>query len=340
VGVVDKAKGVIRSVDEFQRRRKPLAIGYGVVKKFGDDQAGNLAALISYYGFFSLFPLLLVLVSVLGFVLSGHPHLQHQILNSTLAQFPVIGDQLQKNTGHLPGSGTAIVIGLVGLVWAGLGAMQASENAMNEVWDVPRKDRPNFFKSKLRAIGMLAVLGVGIIAVTIIGSAGTFSSRIGIAGTIVGIVLSLIVTTGLFMLSFKVLTNRDLAWRTLFPGAVVGAVGWVVLQVIGGWYIGHQVKGASQTYGTFAVVIGLLTWLYLLGQIIVLAAEVNVVLAEDLWPRSLSGEDLTDADRRALARYAKVEERVPPEKIDVDLRDSRRPVDTDEAERPAPATPR
>jgi membrane protein len=326
---------VLRAIDAFQRRHKPLALGYGVVKKFGDDQAGNLAALISYYGFFSLFPLLLVLVSSLGFILHGNPHLQHRILNSALAQFPVIGDQLKANTGKLPGSGAAVVIGVIGLVWAGLGALQATETAMNEVWDVPRKDRPNFFASKLRAILMLIVLGIGVLAVTIIGAAGTFSDRIGILGTALGVVLSLLVSTGLFMVTFKVLTNRDLAWRDLLPGAVVGAVGWVVLQLVGGWYIGHQVKGASQTYGTFAVVIGLLTWLYLLGQVIVLAAEVNVVLVRSLWPRSLTGNDLTDADRRALDLYAKTEERVQPETVEVDLRDDHQDRPDDREFRPA-----
>ncbi|MCU1427951.1 MAG: YihY/virulence factor BrkB family protein [Actinomycetia bacterium] len=288
-------KDLRRAADQYQRRHKWLALPYAVVKKFGDDQGGRLAALISYYGFFSIFPLMLALVSILGFVLQGNPHLQQEVLNSTLSQFPVIGDEL-RHTGKLSGSGVGLAVGLVGLLWAGLGAIQATETAMNDVWEVPLKARPNFFKSKLRALAMLPVLGLGIVAVTIIGSAATFSDNIGPIGAVVGIALSFATSTGLFMVAFKLMTHRHLSWRMVLPGAVVGAAGWVALQLVGGWYVGHEVQGASQTYGTFAVVIALLAWLYLLGQLVVLAAEVNVVVACGLWPRSLSGEDLTDAD--------------------------------------------
>jgi uncharacterized BrkB/YihY/UPF0761 family membrane protein len=136
---------------------------------------------------------------------------------------------------------------------------------------------------------------------------------------VLGFLLSVVVTTGLFMATFRILTNLDLTWKQVFPGAVVGAVGWAILQQLGGWFFSSRVKGASDTYGTFAVVIGLLSWLYLMGQIVVLAAEVNVVLSERLWPRSLSGQDLTEADRRALKRYADVEERRKDERVDAEV---------------------
>src|SRR5437667_12174799 len=145
----------LRKIDDFQQRRRWLAFPFAVFKKFGDDEAGNLAALIAYYGFFSLFPLLLVLVTTLGFVLSGHPDMQDRILHSTLAQFPVIGDQIQ--THRLDANGIGLAVGLVGLGWGGLGAIQAAENAMNTVWAVPKEQRPNFLYSRLRAVLMLAV---------------------------------------------------------------------------------------------------------------------------------------------------------------------------------------
>src|SRR5438128_6085182 len=127
----------LRTVDDFQQRRRWLAFPFAVFKEFGDDQAGNLAALIAYYGFFSLFPLLLVLVTVLGFVLHGHPGLQDRVLNSTLGQFPIIGDQLRTNVHSLQGSGFALAIGVGGTLYGGLGVGAAAQNAMNEVWDVP-----------------------------------------------------------------------------------------------------------------------------------------------------------------------------------------------------------
>src|SRR5690349_20193563 len=187
VGLVQR---VMQRVDHVQRRHRWLALPIAVFKKFGDDNGGQLAAVISYYGFFSLFPLMLALVSILGFVLSGNPHLQHQIVDSTIAQIPVIGDQLRANTGKLPGSGLALAIGILALLWAGLGALQATESAMNQVWAIPRSKRPNFFVSKLRAVLMLAVLGIGILATTLIGAASTFRGDLGGGATAFTIVLS------------------------------------------------------------------------------------------------------------------------------------------------------
>ncbi|MEA3218786.1 MAG: hypothetical protein QOJ19_4942, partial [Acidimicrobiia bacterium] len=317
--VIGSGKGLLARLDRLQRRHRWLAIPYAVMKKFGEDRAGQLAALIAYYGFFSLFPLLLAFVSVVGFVLSGHPDLQSKLLDSALAQFPVIGDQLKHNVGELKGSTVGLVAGLVGLVWAGLGAMQAAETALDEVWDVPIKERPNFLIAKLRAVGMLLTLGLGIVLTTALATASTVSRSLGIVGTLVGGLMSLLVTIALFIASFKILTNRPLSWRQLIPGAVVGAIGWTAVQLIGGWYIDNHVRGANEVYGTFAVVIGLLSWLYLLAQVFVFAAEVNVVVSERLWPRSLVGDDLTDADRRALRRYARVEERLDDEDVEARL---------------------
>jgi YihY family inner membrane protein len=325
VGVDSTGRGslptrILASIDDYQRTHRWLAFPFGVFKKFGDDHAGSLAALVAYYGFFSLFPLLLVLVTVLGLVLNGHPELQSRVLGSTLAQFPVIGDQIRSNVGTLKGSGFGMVIGIGGLLWGGLGAMQAAQNAMNGVWNVPYRSRPNFIATKLRALLMLAVLGIGTLATTVLAAAGTFGSGPQLVVRAAGIGLSFVADVGLFLLAFKVLTDLDLRWRQLLPGAIVAAAGWTVLQAVGGYYVGHQLKGASQTYGLFAVVIGLLSWLYLQAQLTLLAAEVNVVRERHLWPRSLTGKRLTEADQRALRAYAAVEERLPIEDVEVDLR--------------------
>ena len=278
---------IIAAVDRYQQHHPWLAFPVAVFKRFGDDEAGNLAALIAYYGFFSLFPLLLVLVTALGFVLSGHPGLQDRILHSTLAQFPVIGDQIQ--THRLQANGIGLIIGLAGLIWGGLGAMQAAENAMNDVWHVPKDERPNFIYSRVRAVLMLAVIGAGIISTTVL--AGLGISNLTLFLRIPGLAVTAAVDFGLFLLTFKVLTDADVGWRDFVPGAVFAAVAWTVLQAVGGYYVSHQLKGASQTYGVFAVVIGLLSWLYLQAQITLLAAEINVVKKCRLWPRKLQGEE-------------------------------------------------
>jgi inner membrane protein YhjD len=302
-----------------------------VVKKFGDDGAGQLAALVAYYGFFSMFPLLLALTTVLGFALSGNPDLQESILDSALSQFPVIGDQIQENVGSLDGSGIALMIGLAGAVWAGFGALDAVEHAMNTVWDVPRKERPNFFERRLRGALMLVIVGAALIAATVLGSAGGFGTGRGLLGRVAPLAGSFVVATAMLLVAFQVLTDRPTSWRSMLPGALFGGVGFTVLQFLGGLYVRHAVQGASETYGLFAVVIGLLSWIYLLAQVLLAAAEINVVAEGTLWPRSLSGEDLTTADKRVLARLAKVEERRHDEHVDTELTDGnqREPITPD-----------
>ena len=283
-------KRLVQRVDRLQKERPWLAVPVATFKKFGEDRAGSLAGLIAYYGFFSLFPLLLVFVAVLGLVLSGRPELQGDILDSALAQFPVLGDQIRENTGRLEASGLAFVVGLGSALWAGTGVMKAAEDAMNDVWDIPMRARPNFVMTVLRAVLMLFVLGTGVLATTLLtGLAGSLDPWPPLR--VIGIALGAALNVGIFLLGFRVLTVRNLPVRRLLPGAVVAGLAWMVLQALGGYLLGNQVKNASQTYGAFAVVIGLLWWLYLQAQVVLLSAELNVVLADRLWPRSLSGPE-------------------------------------------------
>jgi len=288
VNPASRVKAAVRGVDTFQQRRAWIAFPYAVFRKFGEDQAGNLAALIAYYGFFSVFPLLLVLVTVLGMVLRGHPGLQARVLSSALAQFPVLGTQIQRNIGSLRGGGLALVIGVALTLWSGLGVVKATETAMNGIWNVPFRKRPNFMFSTLRALLMLAVLGAITLAAAIAGSVGAGSGAW--LKVIAGVLLSLVLNFALFLLAFRILTAVPAAWEDLWIGAAVGAAAWTILQALGGYYVSHQLRSASEVYGAFGVVIGLLAWIYLGAQITLLGAEVNVVRARQLWPRSLVEE--------------------------------------------------
>src|SRR6266511_3951538 len=156
----------LRKLDDFQQRERWLAFPFAVFRKFGDDRAGNLAVAIAYYGFFSMFPLLLTFVSVLGLILRGHQGLQDSIVHSALRDFPVIGDQIARNVHSISGNGVALAVGIVGTLWAGMGVTQAAQNAMNQIWDVPRKEWPNFLKSRFRGLLMLAILGTLTIGAT------------------------------------------------------------------------------------------------------------------------------------------------------------------------------
>ena len=313
------AERVVRQVDRAHQRRPWIAFPYAVVKKFGDDQAGNLAALISYYGFFALFPLMLVLVTVLGMVLQRNSELREAIQRSALANFPVIGEEISENVTSLDGSGLTLVIGIALALWAGLGVLKVTQTAMNTVWNVPYRDRPNFLKSLLRAIVMLGVLGVITVASAAAGSVGAGNDNLALS--VLWVAVSLALNLALFLLAFRILTSADVSWGDVFPGALIAAITWTGLQALGGYLVRHQLEGATETYGTFATVIGLLAWLYLGAQMTLLAAEVNVVRKRRLWPRAIVQPPLTDADERALRSYAKVEERRPEEDVHVRIED-------------------
>jgi YihY family inner membrane protein len=306
---------VLHELDHRQQQLPRVSFVAAVIKKFGDDQGGQLAALIAYYGFVSLFPLLLVLVSVLGFVLQGDPDEQRRILSGALGQFPILREQLEHS---LTGSGVALGVGTAVALLAGLGITGATQNALNRIWSVPFKHRPNFIFARLRGLGMLALLGaMFIVSTTAAGFVGSASH--GAAKVVGGVVVALLFNLALFMTAFKVLTAAELTWRELWPGVVAASLGWQLLQHLGGFYIDHELKRTEPLYGVFALVLGLIAWIYLGALITVFAAEINAVRARRLWPRSFFSEGLLDADERALTASAETEERVHQENVEVDF---------------------
>jgi membrane protein len=305
----------VRRFDRFQQSHKWLAVPMAVVKKFGDDQAGSLAALVAYYAFFSLFPLLLVLTTILGFVLQGNPGAQRSVEHSVLGQFPVIGDQIKVHA--LTGSTGALVIGLVTSLLGGMGVTQAAQNAFDKVWAVPFKDRPDFLRSRLRGLLLLASLGVLFIIAT-----GVSGLATGLGGPLVkvaGFAISLLVNFALYLAAFRFLTSATIPTRCLWVGVAFAAVFWEILQVVGGIYINHIYRHASGTYSQFALVIALLVWLHLGAQVTLYAAEINVVVTRKLWPRSLMGPPDEPADKETLRALAKVEERHDTERVEVEF---------------------
>ena len=324
----------VKAVDQFQRRHGsigfPLAVGY----KFVDDQGGFLAALITYYGFLSLFPGLLLLVTALGYFLSGNPSAQQDIIDTALAKFPVIGTQLEHNLSSIHGSSTAIIIGALGLLYGALGIGQATQLAFNRAWAVPRNQRPNALLSRLRSFGLVLLIGLGLVATTILtglsASTGTLNSHLNNLLRLAFIAASILANAALFAAVFRLLTARDVTVRELLPGAVFAALCWQVLQALGTTYVSRIVTHSSDIYGVFGIVLGLLAWIYLAAVILVLAAELNVVRACRLWPRSLlapfaDGLPLTPADERAYVSYVEMRRYKAFEQVDVTFH----PTDTE-----------
>jgi membrane protein len=328
----------VASLDAFQRRHRWAGFPLAVLYKYADDQGGYLAALITYYGFLSLFPLLLLLVTILGFALHGDPDLQAKLLDSALVQFPLFGSQLRESVHARAGSGLGLVVGIVGTLYGCLGAAQAIQNALNRAWAVPRNSRPNPIVSRLRSLLLIVVLGTGVLVTTALSGlttgAGAFGATVDTGLQIGAIGLAMLANIGLFMLAFRVLTAREIPTRHLRLGAVVAGIGWQLVQLLGTYFVSHALKGSREAYGVFGLVLGLIAWIYLLSLVTVLAVEINVVAQRRLWPRALltpftDDVRLTSADKRTYTAYAESERHKGFETVDVGF-DSAEPTKTSE----------
>ena len=311
----------VRQADRFQQRHVVLAFPWAVAQKFGDDQAGGKAALMAYYGLFALFPLLLLLATVLGFALAGDPALREQLIDSALGNIPVIGADLRSEVHPLEGNTAALVIGIVGTLYGSLGVGFAAQNAMNTVWNIPYVHRPSLGTRYARTLAVIGLLGLASVSSTVLAAFATAVAR-GWGVTVVAIAGSALVNLGLFLLAFMVLTAEPLRAREVAVGALVATVFWEVLELVGTWYVARGLRTATPTYGVFAVVITLLSWLYLGSQLVLWAAEINVVLRYRLWPRSVTRPPLTRADRKVLRRLAEMEVRRPEQVVTASFTDA------------------
>jgi membrane protein len=316
---------VTERLDGYQRRHRWAGFPLAVVYKFFEDQGVYLAALVTFYGFLSLFPLLLLLASVLGFVLQNDADLQQRVLDSTLRQFPIIGDELSGRQG-LHGSGAALVIGGLVALYGALGVAQALQNAMNVAWSVPRNRRPNPVRARLRSLLLVGTAGVAVVATTILsalgGSAGSNGAMFAGWAALLVTAAALVLNAAVFIAAFRISTAFDVSVRDVAPGAIMAAVIWQLLQLFGTAYVAHVVNGASDTYGAFAVVLGLLAWIFLAALGVVLSVEVNVVRTKHLFPRALltpftDNVDLTGADQRAYTDAARAQRHKGFESVEV-----------------------
>ena len=302
-------------VDAFQRRHPVIGLPLGVTYKFFDDQGNYLAAIITYYAFIAIFPMLLIASSVLGFLLQGNEDLERQVLDSALSQFPIVGTQLGQPDG-LQGSTSAIVIGTLTALYGALGLGQAAQNAISTTLAIPRNSRLNPIVSRLRSLFLLLVAGVTLLAIAVLAivasHTGTFGVDLG-AGLrwllrLASVVLTAAVLGVLVMLS----SSKRQSFRDVLPGALTVALLWQLLQTVGGVYVDHVVTKTDSINSVFALVLGLLALVYIASTIAVVGMEINVVVANRLYPRALltpftDAVQLTDADRRVYTEYAQAQ---------------------------------
>ena len=309
-----------RRADTAQQGVRPVAFAVGVFKKFGDDRGGSLAALLTFYGFLSLFPLLLLLVTILGFF-SGSAHsFVQRVEDSAFSQFPVVGTKLSTNIHGLQGRSIfGLIAGILFVLWGSQGALQTAQYAQAEIWNIPGVHRPNFWARLGRTGLMMLVLGLFLLVSTVLAGIVTIGHH-GAWAVVGAVVVSLAVNVGLFVVAFRLLTPKQIPWSDMVPGAIVGAAGWTALQYVGGVLIEHSLRNTSKEYGTFALVLGLISFLFLAAQVTLYAAELNVVRARHLWPRGMVQPPLTAADKEVLSSIALEGKRRPEQYVSTGFR--------------------
>ncbi|MDG6106307.1 YihY/virulence factor BrkB family protein [Dactylosporangium aurantiacum] len=300
-------------MDRYQRQHAWLGFPLAVVYKFFDDRGPYLASMVTYYGFISLFPLTLLFFTALGFFLEANPDLQQQLVQSAVGDLPAIGPELQRNVSELRGSGTRLVLSVIGALYGGLGAMQAAQAGFNHIYGIPRNEQPNPVRSRLRSLGLLVMLGGAVLlsaaATAFVTFAHQLTGRSGPGLQLLGYLLTFAVNAALFTAAMQLLTARTLLLRQVIAGGLIGASFWMVLQTAGARYVATRLGHASALYGTFGLVLTALAWIYLQALVLMLCAELNMIANFRLWPRALLAPftddvDLTDADRRIYTALA------------------------------------
>lgn len=297
---------VTDKIDALQRRLPPIAIIFAITKKFGEDRGGHMAMLLAYRGFFSIFPLLLAFISGLELLLSNNESLRNNLIDSALATVPVIGTTLAEQADELGGNWVVLVTSVAVSIWAGLGLLEMLQEIINITWEVPRFDRPPFIIRKLRAAAGALVLAV-CMAISGAGRWILSDSFPGIGHQIVGAILPIAAGMLAMMGLQKLMSARSVPLGSQLPSIIGMGLGWWGLQALGGFYLTRFVTQSSDRYGVFVVVLGLLSWSYLLGMLFMYANEFSTVLYLRRWPRSLTGRNLTRADMDAVRSMSRRE---------------------------------
>jgi membrane protein len=286
-------------LDSYQKRHPALGVPIAVARKFTEDQSINLAAVIAFWAFFSIFPLLLIFVTLLGYFLP--PDLQGDVLRSVAGFFPLLNTD---SIGHLSGQWWTLVVGILSALWSGSFVVLAIQSAFNSVWAIPYAQRPSFGEQIRRSLFALGAIGLGLVLSTVISSYAT-RTNLGVISRLAGYLIAIALDVGLFVVAFRLLTNRNVATRDVLPGALLSGIVFWLLQQLSSLIIFRYLHNSQRIYGNFATVITMLSWFYLQSLVTLIGAQLNVVLKERLHPRGLIDAPATEADHRAYDAYAK-----------------------------------
>lgn len=278
---------IIRRLDAWQQRHDWSAVTFATIKKYGEDQSGYQAALLTYYGFLSLFPLLLVLTTLTSLVAGNHPDLQRQIIHGTTAYFPVLGSQLSSHVNSLHKNGLALLIGIVFTLYGARGVADVFRHGTQAIWRVPKAQRGGFPRTIVNSLGIIVVGGLGFIAASIFTGLAAAAGH-GLAFRLLSVAVNLFILFWLFTFLLNVCLPRHVKAKEVRSGALAAAAGLIILQALGGYLLRLEVRRLDALYSYFAVALGLLFWIYLQSQLIYFAVTLAAVRAQRLWPRRIS----------------------------------------------------
>lgn len=301
-----------------------LGLPYAVLRKYLDDEGAKLAALMTYYGFLSVFPILLFAVAVLTEILTAHPSLQERLIEELVA--PRLRPDVERALEQLPPTGIPLLIAAIGLLLSGTGGVLAIYTALNRIWAVPYRERFGIARRYARVLLMLLVVLLGAVTAAGYGVLISAVPRLPVAPRVGSAAGSFAVVLVVLVLAHKVLTARPLRIRQLWVGNALGAAAVMAVLNLGATRLPTLIARAGPVYGSFATVVGTFTLLYLVSQALVLSAEICAVQALRLAPRSLLRTAHTDVDVRALTLLAQEQERLPDQRIEVIPRNLQEPV--------------
>lgn len=292
---MNKLETAIHGFNKFQQRRRLLGFVVAVIKKYGEDEAGYKAALLTYYGFLSLFPLLLVLTTLTDNIVGSHSQFGDTITRGITSYFPLLGSQLSSHVHGLHSSGPALVAGILFTLYGTRGIADVFRNGVQKVWLIPRSQWVGFPKSILKSLGLIIIGGTGFLAASII-SGFAASAGQGLGFRLLSLAINLFILFWLFVFLLNFSLPRHVTARETLAGAATASIGLVILQILGTYLLAREIKGLDALYSYFAIALGLLFWIYLQAQLMYYAIEISVVSSQKLYPRSLFADHPTAVD--------------------------------------------
>lgn len=322
MGLIDLPERAVRSFDRFQQRHRWSAQLVGTVRKYGDDRGSVFAGLVTFQVFLGMLPLLVVVLTVLGGILEGSERLREAVLDSTVAQFPVVGSRIENDVSALSVSGPWLYLSIAALFYTSFGIFHSLQLALSQVWNVDGVFRQGFVSRHLHALLLYVMLFAAAVGTTVLRDVPLLQWGSSTLAGVASFLLATVVAAVLLLGVFRLVLASEVPTTHLVPAAIMAGVLWEVLQRLGAWIVTDRLVDAEDLYGTIGFVVVILFWINLLAQSVVLSNEFAVVARRRLWPRRITQPPLSDADKRVLVHLVANERRRPEQIIEVRFDDS------------------